>query len=408
MREYFSAGFFAGNRRRLKELFTGSAPIVLTANGSLQRNGDSTYLFRQDSSFWYLTGIDDPDIVLVMDKDKEYLIVPEGNEIRDVFEGEINQARLSEISGIKSVIDSKNGWKQLANRLSRVKHMATLAAPPAYEPHYNMYTNPARALLIARCKDISPGLELLDLRSHLAKMRVVKQPEELVALREAVDITVKTIKTIAQKRNKFNYEYEIEAEITREFRRRGAAGHAYNPMVATGVNACTLHYFSNNDKLPGKGLLFLDVGAEVKNYAADISRTYALGKATRRQQKIHAAVLEVQDFALARLTAGTIIGDYEKEVEQFMGEKLRALGLIKSITRENVRRYYPHATSHFLGLDAHDSGNYREPLKPNCVVTVEPGIYVPEEGIGIRIEDDVLITEDGNEVMSSNLPRSID
>ena len=240
-------------------------------------------------------------------------------------------------------------------------------------------------------------------------MRTIKQETELVALQRAIDITIDTLKEVTSDRQlkKYEFEYEIEADITRGFRRRGARGHAFSPIVAGGKRACTLHNVENSGMLASNELIVLDVGAEYGHYAADITRTVISGTPSSRQRDVYAAVLSVQEHAYTLLKPGITFREYEEEVVTFMGEKLRELGLIKTITEESVRKYYPHATSHYLGLNTHDTGDYDRPLEPGVVMTVEPGIYIPEEGIGIRIEDDVLITADGIKVMSAKLPKTI-
>lgn len=410
MESHFSSDFFAGNRRRLRELFTGTAPIVITANGLLQRGADSAYHFTQDANFWYLTGIDEPDITLVMDRDKEYLIVPKRSDSREAFDGAISPETLRKRSGVREVHTDSAGWEALGKRLEKVKHVATVGIPPAYVEHYGLYTNPARGALVARMQAYNDNLELLDLSLHLSRMRMVKQPPELAALQAAIDITVAAMReaTRPSKLAKFGYEYEIEAELSRGFRRRGATGHAFEPIVASGQRACTLHNVSNNGELSSDELVTIDVGAEVEHYAADITRTFSLSKSSRRQQSVHAAVLEAQKYALSLLKPGVLLREYEENVGHFLGEKLRELNLIKSINHENIRRFCPHATSHFLGLNVHDIGDYEHPLEPGVVLTVEPGIYIPKEGIGVRIEDDVLITENGARVLSSRLSRELD
>ena len=410
MDSHFTSDFFAGNRRRLRELFTGTAPIVVTANGLLQRGADSAYSFAQDAHFWYLTGIDEPDITLVMDRDKEYLIVPARDANREAFDGAVAEDAIMRRSGISQVLNDEEGWIQLENRLRKVKHVATIAAPPAYIDHYGLYTNPARAALVARLKTVKDDIELLDLTPHLSRMRMIKQEPELAALQQAIDITIASLKeaTRISKLKTMAHEYELEAELTRGFRRRGAAGHAFEPIVASGKRACTLHNVANNGALAADELAVIDIGAEVEHYAADITRTVSVGGApSRRQQAVYAAVLDVQNFALTLLKPGTLLKEYEKQIEQYMGEKLRELGLIKTINHENVRRYYPHATSHFLGLNVHDIGEYDRPLEPGVVVTCEPGIYIADEGIGIRIEDDVLITKTGHTILTKKLSREL-
>lgn len=404
----FNAAFFAANRERLRTLFTGTAPIVITANGLLQRNSDVNFPFRQDSTFWYLTGIDEPDVVLVMDKGKEYLIVPTRDERQAVFDGTIDASSLTALSGIDTLYHDKEGWKHLGSRLKKVKHIATVAAAPTYISFQGMYANPARARLLRKVRQHNPDVELLDLRPHITKMRSIKQPQELAAIQAAIDLTMQTLASLKRKGwQKFSNECQIDAAITLDFITHGA-GHAYQPIIAAGRNACTLHYIANRAAIDDRSLLLLDVGAEVSHYAADITRTYAVSEPNKRQQQVYDTVLSVQQFAMDALKPGVLLRDYEDKVAQFMGEKLRELGLIKSIESDTVRQFYPHATSHFLGLDVHDIADYDRPLEPGMVLTVEPGIYIPGEEIGIRIEDDVLVEADGVKVLSHKLPRVLE
>lgn len=403
-----NADFFVENRRRLRELFTGTAPIILTANGLLQRNSDVTYPFRQDSSFWYFTGIEEPDILLVLDKGKEYLIVPERDASRQAFDGAIDIKVLSKCSGVDDVLLADQGWKQLGARLKKVKHIATIAPAPIYLEHHGMYTNPARARLLKKVRHHNPAVELLDLRDQVTRLRMIKQPEELTCIQSAIDITAESL-TALKKRgwDKFEYEYQLESAITDRFGKKRAR-HAYSPIVASGGNACTLHYVHNSGRIQENAFVLLDVGAEVNNYAADITRTYAVGTVSKRHRSVYEAVLAVQEYAFDLLKPGITVKEFEHKVQQFMGEKLRELGLIKSIESYEVRKYYPHATSHFLGLDVHDVGDYERPLEPGMVMTVEPGIYIPEENIGVRIEDNVVITESGMENLSAKLSRVLE
>jgi len=406
MTEKFSAEFYINNRARLRTLFKGTAPIVITAHGLLQQGGDSTYRFHQDGSFLYLTGISAPDIILVIDKDKEYIVLPERTHVSETFDGVNDLVEFTKTSGIVEVLDSKTGWKKLSSRLKRVKHVATLAPLPEYVDVFGFYSNPSRTALMNRVKEINPTIEPLDLRQHLSVMRMVKQAPEIVAIQSAIDITIASFKDVKKKLPKLTYEYEVEAIFNAGFRGRGADGHAFSATIASGKNACILHNESTNQPLQQDGLLLMDVGAEVHRYAADITRTINVGKEpTKRQQNVFEAVCEVQDYAFELLKPGVTIRDNEKLIEQFMGEKLRSLGLIRNVESEEIRRFFPHATSHFLGLDVHDTGDYERPLEPGVVLTVEPGIYISEEGIGVRIEDDVLITETGCEILSKRLPR---
>lgn len=406
MKSTFTADFFIGNRARLRELFTGTAPIVLTANGLLQRNTDSHYPFKQDGNFWYLTGVDDPNIILVMDKNKEYLIVPELSDSKVVFDGAIDLAKISMQSGISEILPERDGWKRLSAKLKKANNVAVLSPAVSFIESLGMYTNPARANLIKIMRSHNPDLTLLDLRQHLSRMRMVKQPLELAQLQKAIDITTSGIKKINKKfiMQKYINEFEVEQELSRHFWKRGASGHSFDPIVASGSKGLTLHAAGNNGVIGKNSQLLLDVGAEFEHYAADISRTWHRSP-SKRFTAVHEAVCEVADYAMSILKPGIVMADYEKLVQNFMGEKLRELGLIKTIEQDNVRRFFPHATSHFLGIDVHDVGDYKRPLEAGVVLTVEPGIYIPDESIAVRIEDNILITEHGCKNLSGSLAR---
>lgn len=405
MKSEFTAEFFRGNREKLRALFTGTAPIVLTANGLLQRSTSVTYPFTQDGNFWYLTGIDEPNVVLVMDKAKEYLILPELSHYQEVFDGRLNTDDLMKRSGIETVLSYKEGWRQLEPRLRRVKHAATIAAPPEFVETYGMYTNPARASLIRALKKPNSHLELLDLTQHMQRMRMVKQAEEIEAIKRAISATISGIEYAEKKYRggEYAHELEVEQDLDKQFLASGALSHSFDSIIASGEKGLTLHITEKGLLDPGKQLL-VDVGAEYQHYAADISRTW-MREPSKRFTSVWQTVCEVADFAMDLLKPGVVLKDYEKQVEAFMGEKLRELGLIKTIEHDTVRHYFPHATSHFLGIDVHDVGDYDRPLEANVVLTVEPGIYIPEEGIGVRIEDDVIITSSGCMNLSGSLAR---
>ncbi len=408
METFFGSEFFAGNRQKLRTLFAGTAPIVITANGLLQRSSDDTFPLRQDRNFWYLTGIDEPDAILVMDKSREYLILSEEHVHRMRFDGAQSIDDIVKISGITEVLDNKTGWQQLKYRVKKVKHLATLAASPAYVPFYAFYSNPARATLIGKMKDINSSIELLDLTKHLNKMRITKQPIELEAIGKAIAITEKTLKSVSRKTwTDQNTELDIDRELKNQFSRHGADDLAFNNVVAAGSNTAVIHHKPDMTKLPKNGLVLLDVGAEYDHYAADISRVYAFGNPTKRMRQVFSCAQAALEQALDMLKPGLIHRQFEDAMEHVVGEKLRELGLIKTIDRESVRKYFPTYTSHQLGLDAHDTHDYDSRLEEGMVLAVEPGIYIPEEGIGIRIEDDVLITAKGVKVLSNGLPRTL-
>ncbi len=405
MKYEFNAEFFRGNREKLRALFTGTAPIVLTANGLLQRSTSATYPYTQDGNFWYLTGIDEPNFLLVMDKNKEYLIMPSKSHYQEVFDGSASPAEIGQLSGIETIMSNKDGWRLLNTRLKRVKHVATIASPLAFVDTYGMYTNPARANLIKTLKKTNPNIELLDLSQHMQRMRMVKQSVEIDMISRAISATIGGIEFVEKKyqEGRYAHEFDIELDLNRQFWKGGAGKHSFEPIIASGERGLTLHIADKTEMNADKQLL-VDVGAEYQHYAADISRTW-MREPTKRFQTVHDTVCEVADYAMGLLKPGVVLGEYEKKIETFMGEKLRELGLIKTIEHDSVRHYFPHATSHFLGIDVHDVGDYNRPVEAGVVLTVEPGIYIPEEGIGVRIEDDILITSDGCTNLSLALAR---
>lgn len=400
---YFSSEFFASNRRALQRNCQSGVPIVVPANGLLQRGADSSYAFSQDANFWYLTGLDDPDVILVIDERDEFLLVPLREENRQTFDGSIDEDSLRLRSGVQKVVNEITGWKHLDQLLAKRQKVAMPAAAPAYLEHYGMYTNPARSRVTERISQHTADMQFIDIRSELAKLRMIKQPAELASIQSAIDITSETLNELltTKKLVSYNYEYQLEAEIFRGFRSRGAHGHSFEPIVASGKNACTLHNVANNAPLENGTLVVVDVGAEVEHYAADITRTVAPQSLTGRQRDIYTAVAEVHAYALSLLKPGTLLSAYEDAVAKRMGQELKKLNLIKSTDTASVRKYFPHAASHFLGLNVHDVGDYTQPLVTDVVLTCEPGIYVRDEAIGVRLEDDVRITETGNSVLSA-------
>lgn len=401
MTQSLDSQFFAGNRRRLRELISGAGPIVIAANGVVQRSGDTTFPFRQDSNFYYLAGINEPGLLLVIDGSSEYLIVPRRVASKEKFDGALDFDGLSGQSGIKDILDEKTGWRKLKAGLARDKRMATLLPSPSYiGGHYGFYTNPARAKLIKKIKRMASELEIIDARKTLAGMRVVKQPAEISAIERAIDITNNGIKNVTRNLAGFRYEYEIEASLSASFRASGASGHAFSPIVAAGASACTIHHVENNSPITSSDLVMLDIGAEVNNYAADISRTIIPVRPSERQLVVVNAVQQAQDYIINLIRPGVFMRDLQAESDKFVGQKLIELGLIKRVDDASVRQYYNHAIGHFLGLDTHDVGDYSQPLTENMIVTCEPGIYIADEGIGVRIEDDILLTHDGNRILS--------
>jgi Xaa-Pro aminopeptidase len=407
MKVDFPSDFFANNRQKLKELVGPKLPIIITANSLLQKGIDSAYPFHQDANFWYLSGINDPEIVLVLAEDRDFLILPKRSNYQNTFEGIINQKALTKISGVGNILSFEAGWQQLDSLLLGNKQIAALRPLASYLETYGMYTNPARQQLVKRLRQANKKLQIKDISLDLARLRMIKQTGEIAAISSAVDITTAAIGAVRSKISQLSHEYSLEAVITAHFLDNNV-DNAWKPIIASGHNACILHYNDNASRLMPNDLVTIDIGAEVSHYAADITRTLLIGsKPSARQLSVYRAVAEVQDFAVKLQKPGSLIADNEQRIRKFMASKLIQLGLIKRLSDDAVSRFYPHATSHFLGLEAHDAGDYKQPLQPGVVLTVEPGIYIPEENIGIRLEDDVLITSTGNKVLSANSSRDL-
>ncbi|HEY4160561.1 MAG TPA: aminopeptidase P N-terminal domain-containing protein [Candidatus Saccharimonadales bacterium] len=408
MQSFFSPEFFARNRATLQTRIGDDIPIVITGNGNMQRGGDEPSAFYQDSNFWYLTGLNGADLVLVMDGGQTYVIVPGMSAVREAFDGAHDVQTYAKRSGIAEFVPEQEGWQRLHEQLRRSKTVATPGSPPPYLKGYSLHMLPYRRRLIARLKRMAPGLKLRDIRTDLAAMRSIKQPEELQALRRATDITGETLRGIADRTlSGAKHEYVLEAALSYGFRSRGADGHAFAPIVGAGTHSTTLHYLANNGPVTEDDLIVLDVGAEVEHYSADITRTVSQVPITGRKAAVWKAVAAAQDYAYSLVKPGALPRDYEQALEKFIGRELQKLGVIKDTSSEEIRHFFPHMTSHFLGLDTHDVGDYQAPWQAGMVITVEPGIYLPEEGIGVRIEDDVLITETGCEILSQSCPREL-
>lgn len=407
MNSYFTSKFFLGNREALLKN-TDANLIVLAANVELQRNGDVAYPFRQDSNFWYLTGIEEPNFILVMSRQEIYLIKPARHTVKDMFNGTIDDHEIKQTSGIDTIFNEHQGWQKLSQQLRHYKTVATQL--PMIDKHFDVTANPACQQLITKMRRCVTGLRVKNIRQTLARLRMVKQDAELAVIQKAIDITNKTIKQLFTGEWYVNLqtEYQIEAAVTSGFRANGANGNSFPSIIAAGKHACQIHYTKNNGQLKKGELLLIDVGAEVSNYAADISRTLPIGKIMRgRQKEVFDAVRDVQTYAYSQLKPGVSMRDCEQLIENYMGTVLRNLGLFRKATHRAIRRYYPHACSHMLGLDVHDAADYTQPLAVGMVITVEPGIYILEEGIGVRLEDDVVITNNGVQVLSKQLPSQL-
>lgn len=398
--------FFSGNRERVYDELQGGL-LAVPGYTQMQRGNDAAASFEQEGNFWYLSGVEYPDWWLLMDakRRRSWLVAPAIEEHQQIFDGSLTHDDAKDISGITDIIDQReaDSWLRQAARTHQLIH--TVDVPP-YADRFGFTLNPAAHDMRERLERIFAKVS--DFRLELARVRAIKQMAEIAAIQSAIDLTVKSFEKVHKNLEKYRYEYEVEAEFTYDFRHAGARGHAYDPIVAAGKNACTLHYTHNNDKLKKGELLLIDIGARHHGYAADITRTYAVGKVTKRQQAVHDAVREAQQQIIALITPGLPMEEYQQKVDGIMKTALIGLGLMKDMQDDAAyNTYFPHSIGHGLGLDVHDALGRPRSLQAGMVMTVEPGIYIPEEGIGVRIEDDILVTDTGYKNLSAKLPTNL-
>lgn len=397
---------FTTNRHRLAAAMQGGV-AVFAANTKMQQRSDLAFTFCQEANFWWLTGIEAADWWLVVDAHDgiSWLIAPDMDETHRIFEGELSFGEAKQISGVNTVVTRREG-EALLRRLARRHAVVYALGDDPHASSYDFTQNPAPRDMWQRLDRIFSSVQ--DVRRELTKLRALKYPAEVARIQKAIDCTVQGFMLVKDQLAHWRYEYDLEAAFSAYFRTHGASGHAYEPIVAAGSNACTLHYVQNNARLKKRQVLLLDVGARVDGYAADISRSYAFGEPTKRQRAVHAAVQTVQRQCIALLQPGLPVGEYLKSVDIFMKDALVALGLLTNKNdNDTFRRYFPHAISHGLGVDVHDSLGAPRFFEPGMVVTVEPGIYIPEESLGVRIEDDVLITPHGHKNLSAALSTNL-
>lgn len=397
------AAFFSSNRQRIAHQLKGGI-VVLGAYTQMQRGNDAAFTYEQEANFWYLTGIEAPDWEVIIDgtRGKSWLVQPKVSDIHEIFDGSLSAVEAKKISGVDDVLSRDAADTMLRDLAGKHSVVYAIGEHPAKE-HYDFVSNPATKQLHASLSRIFSDVQ--DCRRDIARLRAIKQPEEIAAIKKAIKLTIGAFQDVKVLLPELKKEYEIEAEFSYAFRRAGAAGHAYDPIVAGGKNAVTLHYGKNNDALKQGSLVLLDIGARVDGYPADITRTYAVGVPTPRQVAVHAAVERAHKRIIALLKPGLGVSEYHESVDMIMKDALESLGLLN--TPEDYRKYFPHAISHGLGVDVHDSLGGPTQFEASMVLTVEPGIYIPEEGIGVRIEDDILINETGHTNLSSALSTSL-
>jgi Xaa-Pro aminopeptidase len=410
---------FEKNRKKLIKLLQSNSLALIHSNDQMPRNGDQYFPFRQSSDLFYLTGIDQEKTILTLcpnhpDKNlREILFIIESNETIAVWEGhkytKEEAQKTSGINNIKYISEFESIFRELAIKAESV--YLNLKENPKFKPEVIS----ADQRFVCTLEKEFPAHEIQRLAPLMKKLRLKKEPEEIELMQKACDITGKTFQRLLNFIKPEVEEYQIEAEITHEFLWNKATGHAYAPIIASGKSACVLHYIENNKKCNDGDLVLMDFGAEYANYSADCTRTVPInGKFTQRQKDCYEAVLRVMKKAISWLTPGTTINRINERVECLLQEEHIKLGLYSQKDVDNqdpekplVKKYYPHGTCHFIGLDVHDVGDRTTILEEGMVLTCEPGIYIPEENIGIRIENDIVVGLKPLDLMK-DIPKEID
>ncbi len=399
-----TAQMYVRNRAKLIEHMKPGSMAIVNANDEMPRSGDQTFLYRQNSDLFYLTGLDQEKCVLTLcpahpvESLREVLFTVKTSDLMVTWNGyKYTLDEVREVSGIKTVKWLDDYELTLRDQMTRVQTVYL------NQNEYAKFTTevPTRDVRFAeKLRHDFPVHSYERLAPLITALRMVKELEEIAQMQKACDITEAGFRRILGFVKPGILEYEVEAEFTHEFAKKGA-GHAYSPIVASGQNACVLHYISNDQVCKDGDLLLLDIGAEYGNYCADMSRTLPVnGRFTPRQRQVYDAVLRLLKAGMSMLVPGITNEKWHAEVCKLMEKELIGLGLI---TEEQVKnqdpsnpafiKYYMHGTGHFLGLDVHDVGTRQEIFVKGMVMTCEPGIYIPEEGIGIRLENDVMIDD---------------
>jgi Xaa-Pro aminopeptidase len=407
---------FTKNRAKFTAQMKPKSIAVFNSNDTFTTGADSTLPFEQSSDIFYLSGADQEESILVLFPDaidpnhREILFLTETSKLIEIWYGaKYSKEEATQVSGIKTIY-----W---LSEFDKVFFDLMTEAESIYfntNEHYRqaVVIETREDRFIKKCKADFPAHKWEKSAQIMLDIRGVKEPEEIEIIQTACNITNKGFRRVLPFVKPGIMEFEIEAEFMHEFLRNRSKGFAYTPIIGSGYSACVLHYIENSKECKDGDMLLMDVGAEYANYSSDMTRTIPVnGRFTERQKAVYNAVLRVKDEATKMLVPGTLWAEYHKEVGKLMTNELLTLKLIDKADVQNedpnwpaYKKYFMHGTSHHIGLDTHDYGALKTPMKANMVFTVEPGIYIPEESMGIRLEDDVVIQQNGEPI---NLMRDI-
>lgn len=406
--ERIPSDLYVKNRKKFAQQMKANTLAVFNSNDIYPISADSSIPFQQHRDILYLSGVDQEESILVIfpscsnERHKEVLFLKETSELIAIWEGEkLTKESAFEVSGIKTVYWLEQFpviFKQMMAEaegiyLNTNEHLRANTEVETREDRF-----------VKKVKGDYPAHQVHKSAPIMHRIRSVKEQVEIELLQRACKITEAGVRRLLKFIKPGVWEYEIEAELAHEFLRSRSQGFAYTPIIASGKNACVLHYIENNQLCNDGDVILLDVGAEYANYSSDLTRCVPVnGRFTARQKAVYNSVLNVKKQAEQLLVPGTIMAEYHKEVGKFMEAELLGLGLIDQTDIKNqnpewpaYKKYFMHGTSHFLGLDTHDVGIWSEPIQAGMVFTCEPGIYIPEEGLGIRLEDDLVVSSTGS------------
>jgi Xaa-Pro aminopeptidase len=419
--EQISNSLFIKNRKKFMVHMQPKSIAVFNSNDIYPINGDSVLPFEQHRDIFYLSGADQEETILLLfpdamdTKHREILFVRETNDHIAVWEGtKLTKEQGTKVSGIQTIY-----W---LSDFDKVFFDLMTEADTIYfntNEHYRQaVANETREdRFIKKTKQDYPAHKVAKSNPILQEIRGIKEPEELELMQTACNITGKGFRRLLGFVKPEVWEHEIEAELIHEFIRNRSKGFAYPPIIASGNNANVLHYLENNKACKDGDLILMDVAAEYANYSSDLTRTIPVnGKFNKRQKEVYEAVLRVKKNATKLLVPGTLWAEYHKECGKLMTSELLELGLLDKADVQNenpdrpaYKKYFMHGTSHHIGLNTHDYGELKKPMQSNMVFTVEPGIYIPEEGFGVRLEDDVVIQEKGEPFnLMGNIPIEVE
>jgi len=401
--------FYVTNRKKLGDVLSQNSIAIFFAGQAPYKSADETYPFTPNRNFYYLTGIDEEKVIMVIininGKGSEMLFIQENDPVMAKWVGEtISEDKAKEVSGIEEIKFLKDFESTIASYFDRFNIDNVYLDLERQE--FNIPQTSSQNFAVDIMKRY-PYVRVKNIYHDIALLRTIKREEEIELIKKAIDITYEGIKEIWSNAKPGMKEYEIEAYFNYILKKNGVKDFAFPTITSTRKNATILHYVDNNTKTEDGELMLLDLGAQYKYYNGDISRTFPInGKFSERQKEVYNIVLEANETVMKAVKPGITTGELQDITKRVLAQGCKRIGLIKEDSELN--KYYYHGVAHPLGLDTHDVGPRNIELKPGMIITDEPGLYIEEEGIGVRIEDDILVTEDGYVNLSAHIIKSIE